>query len=66
MAYGVVTSRWLLSLSPGNEQMQEISRAVQVGASAYLRRHNQIIARWPWVLAVILAVALELSDSEGI
>ncbi len=66
VAYGVVTSRWLLSLSPGNEQMQEISRAVQVGASAYLRRQYQIIAAVAVVLAVILAVALELSDSEGI
>jgi len=66
VAYGVVTSRWLLSLSPGNEQMQEISRAVQVGASAYLRRQYQIIAVVAAVLAVVLAVALELSDAEGI
>ena len=66
VAYGVVTSRWLLSLSPGNEQMQEISRAVQVGASAYLRRQYQIIAAVAVVLAVVLAVALELSDAEGI
>ena len=27
--YGVVTSRWLLALSPGNQEMQEISTAVQ-------------------------------------
>ncbi len=66
VAYGFVTSRWLLSLSPGNDQMQEISRAVQVGASAYLRRQYQIIAVVAVVLAVVLAVALELSDSEGI
>jgi K(+)-stimulated pyrophosphate-energized sodium pump len=66
VAYGVVTSRWLLSLSPGNERMQEISRAVQVGASAYLRRQYQIIAVVAVVLAVVLAVALELSDAEGI
>jgi K(+)-stimulated pyrophosphate-energized sodium pump len=66
VVYGVFTSRWLLSLSPGNEQMQEISRAVQVGASAYLRRQYQIIAVVAAVLAVVLAVALELSDAEGI
>jgi K(+)-stimulated pyrophosphate-energized sodium pump len=66
VAYGVITSRWLLALSPGNEQMQEISRAVQVGASAYLRRQYQIIAVVAAVLAVVLAVALELSDAEGI
>jgi K(+)-stimulated pyrophosphate-energized sodium pump len=66
VVYGVFTSRWLLSLSPGNEQMQEISRAVQVGASAYLRRQYQIIAVVAAVLAIVLAVALELSDAEGI
>jgi K(+)-stimulated pyrophosphate-energized sodium pump len=66
VVYGVLTSRWLLSLSPGNEQMQEISRAVQVGASAYLRRQYQIIAVVAAVLAIVLAVALELSDAEGI
>ena len=38
LIYGVVTSRWLLALSPGNQEMQDISTAVQEGASAYLRR----------------------------
>ena len=42
--YGVVTSRWLLALSPGNTEMQEISKAVQEGAEAYLRRQYTIIA----------------------
>ena len=30
--YGLLTSRWLLKKSPGNERMQEISKAVQEGA----------------------------------
>ncbi len=64
--YGVFTSRWLLSLSPGNDEMQAISLAVQQGASAYLKRQYTIIAVVAAVLAVILAVALEASDSEGI
>ena len=64
--YGVLTSRWLLSLSPGNDEMQAISLAVQQGASAYLKRQYTIIAVVAAVLAVILAVALEASDSEGI
>jgi K(+)-stimulated pyrophosphate-energized sodium pump len=66
VVYGVVTSRWLLSLSPGNEEMQSISRAVQEGARAYLRRQYQIIAAVAVVLAVVLAIALEASDAEGI
>jgi K(+)-stimulated pyrophosphate-energized sodium pump len=66
VVYGVLTSRWLLSLSPGNEEMQAISLAVQEGATAYLRRQYTIIAGVAVVLAVILAVALEASDAEGI
>jgi K(+)-stimulated pyrophosphate-energized sodium pump len=66
LVYGVTTSRWLLSLSPGNEQMQAISHAVQEGASAYLRRQYTIIGGVAAVLAVLLAVALEIQGAEGV
>ncbi len=66
VVYGVTTSRWLLALSPGNQEMQDISKAVQEGASAYLRRQYTIIAGVAVVLAVVLAIALELQDAEGI
>ncbi len=66
VVYGVLTSRWLLALSPGNEEMQTISRAVQEGATAYLRRQYTIIAGVAVVLAVVLAVALEATDAEGV
>ena len=66
VAYGVFTSRWLLALSPGNDEMQRISRAVQEGASAYLRRQYTIIGGVAVVLAIVLAVALEAEGSNGI
>jgi K(+)-stimulated pyrophosphate-energized sodium pump len=66
VAYGVVTSRWLLSLSPGNTEMQAISTAVQEGATAYLRRQYTIIAGVAVVLAIVLAIALEASDADGL
>jgi K(+)-stimulated pyrophosphate-energized sodium pump len=66
VAYGVVTSRWLLSLSPGNAEMQAISTAVQEGATAYLRRQYTIIAGVAVVLAIVLAITLEASDANGI
>jgi K(+)-stimulated pyrophosphate-energized sodium pump len=66
VAYGVTTSRWLLSLSPGNDEMQAISTAVQEGATAYLRRQYTIIAGVAVVLAIVLAIALEASDADGI
>ena len=64
--YGVLTSRWLLALSPGNQEMQDISTAVQEGASAYLRRQYTIIAGVAVVLAVVLAIGLEAQDANGI
>ena len=44
VVYGVVTSRSLLALSPGNETMRALSAAIQEGASAYLRRQYTTIA----------------------
>jgi K(+)-stimulated pyrophosphate-energized sodium pump len=66
LIYGVVTSRWLLALSPGNQEMQDISMAVQEGAQAYLRRQYTIIAGVAAVLAIVLAIGLEAQDANGI
>jgi len=52
--YGAVTARSLLALSPGNEQMQKISAAVQEGAQAYLNRQYTSIA----LVGVVVCVAL--------
>ncbi len=44
VAYGLLTTRSLLALSPGNAEMQRISGAVQEGARAYLNRQYTVIA----------------------
>src|SRR5918996_231076 len=46
--------------------MQSISFAVQEGATAYLRRQYTIIAGVAVVLAIVLAIALEASDANGL
>ena len=54
VVYGVLTSRSLLALSPGNETMRAISAAVQEGARAYLNRQYTTIAGVGVVLFIIL------------
>src|SRR5919204_6292361 len=44
VAFGIGFTVWLLGRPAGSERMQEISRAVQEGAAAYLRRQYTTIA----------------------
>src|SRR3954449_3067924 len=65
LAYGFVTSRRVLAADAGNARMQEISGAVQVGASAYLNRQYRAIAIVGVVILVILGVLLGLPVAVG-
>src|SRR5438552_7392248 len=44
IVYGILLTVWLLRRPEGNERMREISRAVQEGAAAYLKRQYLSIA----------------------
>jgi len=61
VAYGLLITQRLLARSPGNDQMQEISGAIQEGASAYLNRQYTIIAA---VGAVVLLLLIPLQNVE--
>jgi len=63
--YGLVTTRSLLALSPGNEKMQSISLAVQQGARAYLNRQYTTIAAVGVVVFVALAIGLNIAVACG-
>jgi K(+)-stimulated pyrophosphate-energized sodium pump len=65
VVYGALTTRWLLRQSPGNEQMQAISAAIQEGAAAYLNRQYTIIGMVAVVLAIVLAIALDIQTAIG-
>ena len=63
--YGALITRRLLSLSPGNERMQEISGAVQEGAKAYLNRQYLIIAVVAVPLAILIALLQDVTTGIG-
>jgi K(+)-stimulated pyrophosphate-energized sodium pump len=65
VTYGVLTTRSLLALSPGNETMQRLSAAVQEGAQAYLRRQYTTIAIVGVVLFILLIPLQDIRVAIG-
>src|SRR3954471_14398214 len=61
VAYGIWLTTWILAQPAGNERMQEIARAVQEGAAAYLRRQYTTIA----AVAVVPFLVLGFYDKLG-
>ena len=65
VAYGIFTSRSILSASAGNERMQTIAGAIQEGAKAYLNRQYTTIGVVGIVVAVILYLLLGWQVAAG-
>jgi K(+)-stimulated pyrophosphate-energized sodium pump len=61
IGYGLYLTWWLLQQPAGNERMREISRAVQEGAAAYLRKQYTTIA----LVAIVPFFVLGLYDKLG-
>src|SRR5881396_719836 len=61
VGYGLYLTWWLLSQPAGNERMQEIARAVQEGAAAYLRKQYTTIA----IVAIVPFLVLGFYNKLG-
>src|SRR3954470_5971426 len=61
VGYGVYLTWWLLQQPAGNERMQEIARAVQEGAAAYLKKQYTTIA----IVAIVPFVLLGVYNKLG-
>ncbi len=65
VVYGLIITQRLLSKSPGNDRMQEISGAVQEGAQAYLNRQYTIIAAVAIPIAIVLWLLQDYKTAIG-
>ncbi|HEU4736907.1 MAG TPA: sodium/proton-translocating pyrophosphatase, partial [Solirubrobacterales bacterium] len=63
--YGLVITQRLLKRPAGNDRMQEISGAVQEGATAYLNRQYTIIAAVAVPIAVVLLLLQNWETAVG-
>ena len=65
IAFGFISTQWILKQPAGNERMQEIQKAIQEGAGAYMNRQYQAIAVVGVVLFLILGFALGWHTAGG-
>lgn len=65
IGYGFLLAQSVLRRPAGNQRMQEIARAIQEGAEAYMRRQYTIVAMVAVVIAVILAIAIDVETAIG-
>ncbi len=65
LAYGLYLIRWILALPTGSEKMNEIAKAIQIGANAFMTRQYTIIGVLAVVISIAIGVLLDIETSIG-
>ena len=65
LLYGVIISKTILTMPPGDNKMQEISRAIQEGAQAYLTRQYLTISFVGFIIFFFLFYFFNFKVSIG-
>ncbi|HCG30796.1 MAG TPA: sodium-translocating pyrophosphatase, partial [Chloroflexi bacterium] len=65
IVYGLILARSVLSRPAGNARMQEIAKAIQEGAEAYMRRQYTLVLPVAIVIAVALGLAINWTTAIG-
>lgn len=65
VVYGYFVGNYVLKQPAGSQRMQEISNAIQQGASAYLARQYKTIAYVAIALALIIGLLLDWTTAVG-
>ena len=65
LVYGVISIRWVLGKSEGNDEMRGIAQAIQEGASAYMKRQYTTIAMVGVVIFIILWLVISAASAIG-
>jgi len=65
VVYSYFLSKQIISSNPGNDKMQEIAEAIQVGAKAYLNRQYKTIAIVGVIVLVIISYFFSLLVGLG-
>ena len=65
IVYGYFTGKNILNSSAGNNKMQEIASAIQIGAKAYLNRQYKTITIVGLVVLVIITYAFSILVGLG-
>ncbi len=65
LLYGLWLVVEVLRKDTGDEKMQEIASAIQIGAAAYLKRQYQVVAVVALILAAIIYYGLGVNSAAG-